>query len=212
MAEIIIESNEPKRLGEYLICSPGTLQNAVKRQGHSLKFGQSKRIGEILVEDGAISNDDLEVSIRRQRKDRLRACPVFANLTNAELSALSMRFKEVTAIPGEQFIRQDEPDPTLYVLASGRVEVYRTDMEGNYTHIAFVEPCEPIGEMGYFQGTIRTASIKATETTQLLQADYTSLTHYFENVPHVAHAFLQIVDQRRQDTEEIMELEARKNA
>ena len=46
---------EPKKFGSYLICSSGTLRNAVKKQGQLLKTGKKvKRIGEILVENGDI--------------------------------------------------------------------------------------------------------------------------------------------------------------
>lgn len=204
MSELAANLSSPKRLGDYLICSAGTLQNAVKQQGQALKLGQTKHIGEVLMESGAISQEDLETALRKQRQDRLRACPVFSTLSDTELSALGARFKEVTVQTGEQFIIQDEPDPTLYVIASGRVEVYRTDLDGNFTHIAFVGAPEPIGEMGYFQGGIRTASIRAVDTNHLLQARYDDLTHYFENVPHVAHAFLKIVDERSRITEEIV--------
>ncbi|MEX2353512.1 MAG: cyclic nucleotide-binding domain-containing protein, partial [Gammaproteobacteria bacterium] len=108
----------------------------------------------------------------------------------------------------KQFIFQDEPDPTLYILARGKVEVYRTTLDGEHIHIAFVEPPEPIGEMGYFQGGIRNASVRAVDRVELLQADYARLTHYFEYVPRVAHEFMKIVEQRRQITERIVQSHA----
>ncbi len=197
---------EPKKVGSYLVCSPGTLRNAVKKQGQLLKTGlKVKRIGEILVENGDISSEDLDIAIRRQRIDRLRNSPVFASLSNVELAAISSRFTEVSVPTGQQFIIQDEPDPTLYIIASGKVQVYRIDLEGNETHFANVEHPEPIGEMGYFTGGERTASVRAIDPTELIRADYSALTHYFEHVPHVAHAFMQIVDERRKATEKIME-------
>lgn len=206
MSDTITEKKQARRIGEYLVCSPGTLKNAVKRQGQMLKLGQGvKRIGEILVENGEISRDDLETAIRKQRIDRIKLCPVFSTLTGTELSALSSKFTEVSVSAGEQFIYQDQPDPTLYIIASGRVEVYRTDITGNFTHIAYVEPPEPIGEMGYFSGGLRTASVRAVDSVELLCAEYSNLTHYFENVPRVAHAFMIMVDERRRVTEEIMQ-------
>jgi len=126
-------------------------------------------------------------------------------LSDAELAAISARFTEVSVDPGKQFIFQDEPDPTLYILASGRVEVYRTTLEGKHIHIAFVDPPEPIGEMGYFQGGIRNASVRAVDAVELLQADYSKLTHYFEYVPRVAHEFMRIVEQRRYATAQIVQ-------
>lgn len=200
------QQNGARRIGDYLICSSGTLQNAVKKQGQQLKLGQAvKRIGEILLENEEINAEDLENAVRKQRKDRLRLCPVFSTLSETELSALCSRFTEISVPAGLQFIIQDDPDPTLYIIASGKVQVYRMDLEGNETHIAYVGAPEPIGEMGYFSGGKRTASVRAVETTQLLRADYSDLTHYFEHVPHVAHAFLQMVELRRKATEEAME-------
>jgi len=205
--EITIQA-EPKKLGNYLVCSQGTLRNAVKKQGQLLKTGQIvKRIGEILVENGAISSEDLDYAIRRQRIDRLHNSPVFASLSNSELAAISSRFTEISVPIGQQFIIQDEPDPTLYIIASGKVQVYRMDLEGNETHFANVGPPEPIGEMGYFTGGKRTASVRAIDPTELIRADYSALTHYFEHVPRVAHTFMQIVDDRRKATEKIMEQE-----
>jgi signal-transduction protein with cAMP-binding, CBS, and nucleotidyltransferase domain len=195
-----------KRLGDYLICSPAVLKNAVKKQGQRLKRRLApKHIGEILLEDGLISQDELEAAVRKQRVDRLRASPVFSMLSEAELAAISTRFVEVAVEAGEQFIIQDESDPTLYILAKGKVEVYRTGLDGTLIHLAYVEPFEPIGEMGYFQGGIRTASVRAVENSELLRANYSALTHYFEYVPRVAHEFMRIVEQRRMATEEIMQ-------
>ena len=53
------------------------------------------------------------------------------------------------------------------------------------------------GEMGYFQGGIRTASVKTTKQSELLRAPYLNLTHYFEHVPRVANAFLEVIQQRQ---------------
>ena len=197
--------NEDKRIGGFLACSQGILQNAVKKQGQILKHKKPfKTIGQLLIENGDITREDWETAIRKQRIFRLRSCPVFSSLSDTELAALSSRFIEVTVDLGEQFIVQDMPEPTLYILASGKVEVYRTDLDGTRTHIAYVEPPEPIGEMGYFSGGVRTASVRAVKTSILLRANYKDLTHYFENVPRVAFEFMRIVEARRQATEEIL--------
>lgn len=208
MNETLTDKKLAKRIGDYLICSSGTLKNAVKRQGQLLKLGHLlKRVGEILLENKEISREDLDTAIHKQRIDRIKICPVFSTLTGTELSALSTKFTEISIPAGEQFIYQDQPDPRLYIIASGKVQVYRTDMAGNFTHIAYVEPPEPIGEMGYFAGGLRTASVRAVDPVELLCADYSSLTHYFEHVPRVAHAFMQMVEHRRRATEEIMQKE-----
>ena len=90
----------------------------------------------------------------------------------------------------------------MYVSADGKVEVYLMDIEGNKTSLATLGAGSPIGEMAYFSGGKRTASARSIEPTRLLKAQYNALTHYFENVPHVAHAFMQLVEQRRRALEE----------
>ena len=209
MSEEIILQMEARRLGEYLACSAGTLQNAVKQQGQALKNQQKvMRIGEILLENGTITRAELETAILRQRIDRLRASPVFAPLSNSELASLSSRFMEISVPTGQTFINQDQHDPSLYIIASGRVQVYVSAPDKSETHIAYVDAPEPIGEMGYFSGGIRTASVRAVRgTTELIKAEYSDITDYFEDVPHVAHIFMRIVDQRRRETEEIIQLQ-----
>ncbi|MDX1519691.1 MAG: cyclic nucleotide-binding domain-containing protein [Gammaproteobacteria bacterium] len=194
----------PKRIGEYLVVSPGTLQSAVKRQGQILKNQKQNRfLGEILLEMEAIDQEQLTTALRKQRMARLAQCPVFKTLSSTELVGISNKFKEVTIPPEEQFIYQGDDDPTMYVIASGKVEVYYMDIDGNKTHIAWLGPGDPIGEMAYFSGGLRTASARTAETTHLLQATYSDLTHYFENVPHVAHAFMLLIEERRKQLEEL---------
>jgi GAF domain-containing protein len=201
MADEPVQLPLPRRLGAYLFCSPAVIRSALQRQGLSLKHRRRQRkLGELLVESGAITTEELDTAIRTQRMARLRACELFASLSKTELSALSNQFDEVSLAAGEQFITEDEEDPTLYVLASGRLEVFTIDDGGAKIAIAEVAPPEPIGEMGYFAGGVRTASVRAVEAAELLRADYADLTHYFENVPRVAHAFLEVVERRRNAT------------
>ncbi len=195
---------DPKKLGDFLVVSKGAISNAVEKQISAYaRSGQLKPIGEILLEQGIITKDELDNSLRNQRIARLAGCPVFASLTKIELSALSKYFTEVSVAPGEQFIMQGEEDPSMYVIGSGLVEVYRVDNAGNEFSIAQVGEGEPIGEMGYFSGDRRNASVRAIQPTLLLKASYKALTHYFENVPRVAMAFTQVIEYRRKELENI---------
>lgn len=195
---------DPKKLGDFLVVSKGAISNAVEKQITTYtNSGKLKPIGEILVEQGIITKEELETSIRNQRIARLAGCPVFASLTKTELFALSKYFTEVNVASGEEFIMQGEEDPSMYVIGSGMVEVYRVDNAGNEIPIATVGDGEPIGEMGYFSGGRRTACVRAVQPTLLLKANYADLTHYFENVPRVAMAFAQVVEHRRKELENI---------
>ena len=197
-------AEKKKKLGDYLVVSKGAISNAVEQQISSYtRTGNVTPIGELLVKQGIISREELDNSLRNQRIARLAGCPVFASLSKSDLAALSKHFHEFSVSPGETFIMQGEDDPSMYVIASGLVEVYRLDNSGNEIHIADVGEGEPIGEMGYFSGGKRTACVRAIEPTQLLKAEYEDLTDYFTNVPRVAIAFTQVVEHRQKELDRI---------
>ena len=194
------------KIGEYLAVSKGAINNVVEKQFHSSFAGTSenKRIGELLVEEGVMTQEELDNSIRKQRIARLTACPIFATLSSIELAALSKLFTEIGYPANETFIIQGEEDPTLFVIAYGLVEVFHVNNAGNEISIAKVGAGEPIGEMGYFAGGLRTAYVRTLEPTQLLKAQYEDLTDYFENVPRVALAFTTVVEQRKKEMEQLL--------
>ncbi len=203
MADNKQEKPRPRLLGEYLPCSRGTIRIAMQKKREAKLAGQpQKRIGELLIDMEIIEQEELDNALRQQRADRLGLCSVFESLNRSELSAIGNQFSEISLSADKQFIFEGENDPTLYVLVEGKLEVFTKDDDGNEIHIAYVDPVEPIGEMGYFQGGIRTASVRSVVPTELLSAPYKNLTHYFEHVPHVAHAFLDVIKRRQAETNE----------
>jgi len=195
------EKPRPRLLGEYFSCSRGSIRIAMqKKRDAKVRGDEQKRIGEILVDLDMASEEDLRNALRQQRADRLGLCPVFESLNRTELTGISNHFSEVSLASDQQFIFEGENEPSLYILVEGKLEVFTKDNDGNEIHIAFVNPVEPIGEMGYFQGGIRTASVRSVVPTELLSAAYKNLTHYFEHVPHVAHAFMDVISRRQAET------------
>lgn len=189
-----------RRLGEYLDCSNQAIQTALAKQTSGRDGAADKRLGELLLEDEAISLDGLLAGIQAQRVDRLRACPLFTSLSDGDLAELSAVFQEVSAQPDQFLITQDDRDPYLYVLGSGRLEVFCTDAQQSETTLARVFPGEPVGEMGYFTNGVRSASVRALETVQLLRASYEDLTDCFETNANVAAAFMDVVTNRLRRT------------
>ena len=193
-------SPSSRRLGEYLDCSNQVIQAALSKQSSGQDGAAGKRLGELLLEDEAISLDALLAGIQAQRVDRLRACPLFTSLPDNDLAELSAVFQEVSVLSDQSLITQNDRDPYLYILGSGRLEVFRTDEQENETTLARVFPGEPVGEMGYFTNGVRSASVRALETVQLLRASYEDLTDCFESNANVASAFMDVVTNRLRRT------------
>ena len=189
-----------KKLGDFLAVSQGAINNALTKQTTDPgDMTHNKPIGQLLLESGAISQDELNNAIKMQRIKRLSRCPVFSTLNQTDLAALSSRFHEVSVPEQKEFIVQGDDDPTMYVMATGTAAVYHTNVEGRMKVIAILGPGDPIGEMAYFTGGLRTASVRTLETCELLCADYSDLTFYFEHAPKVAHAFTKLVENRQDE-------------
>ena len=112
-------SPSSRRLGEYLGCSNQAIQAALSRQGGTQDDIAGKRLGELLLEEEAISLDALLAGIQAQRVDRLRACPLFTSLSNDDLAELSTVFQEVSVPTDKSLIEQDDRRPAV-VLARER--------------------------------------------------------------------------------------------
>ena len=197
-----------RRLGEYL---PGP-RAEIERVGRQLfeaggyppppgLGGGRARIGEALVHAGVITRDQLLSALHAQRVDRLRNCPLFARLSDAELRAIAQFATEATAPSGREFITQDAPGRCLYVIAAGRVFVYRKGDDGEEIPLGAAWPGETIGEMGYFSPDgMRSACARAVEDVQLLEIAYDDLPRCMEVAPNLATGFLNLVTRRLHET------------
>ena len=184
-------------IGQYLGCPTRVLEQALLVQAER---ASNQRLGEILLARDVIDAPALTTAVTAQRIDRLRACPLFASLSDGQLEQLAGVFREVTMPIGEQFIAQDAHEDSLYVLAAGSCVAFRRSAAGEEVRLSRLLPGEPVGEMGYFAGSTRTASVKAVETSQLLRASYEDLSDCFESVPGVASAFMEVVTRRLRRT------------
>ena len=157
-------------------------------------------MGELLVNAEATTPDELDTALKEQRLERLVACPIFANLTPQCLVQLAPWVKEVCCEPGYELISQDVYGDCFYVLISGRALVFRRGDFNEEVVLAILEPGECIGEMGYFADGRRTASVRITETSHLLEIKYENFDALFQAVPVLSKNFLDLVTTRLRKT------------
>src|SRR4051812_17765784 len=86
----------------------------------------------------------------------LRKAPLFQGLSEVELSEIACRIQVHNLLRGEILIRQGTESKTLYVVMSGRFEVL---VDGQKNAINEIGIGEPIGEIAFFAGIARTATI-----------------------------------------------------
>lgn len=195
-------------LGHYLDCPDEYIESALASQLSAAIGG--KRLGEVLLQDRLISQEQLDQGLIAQRVDRLRRCPLFADFSRANLERVSKVFREVSIEPDQAFIRQGHFDNHLYVLASGKLQIYRETEEGERLELGFAGPGEPVGEIAYVSGGIRTASVKTVGRCHLLSASFSELRVLLEKVPALSHALMHIITRRLMNTTSRFEEQTRR--
>ena len=185
---------QPRPLGDYLDVEQAKIDEVLREA--ALPHGPSPRLGQLLVDAGLVSREALIDALHRQRCVRLRACALFAKVSEDTLLELAPLAQEVSVGAGQQFIFQDQVERHFFVIVSGRALVYRTDETGDEVELSVNGPGEPLGEIGYFSGGVRSASARAMEDLELLQIDFTDLAHCFEVAPELAIQLLDKVAER----------------
>ena len=98
------------------------------------------------------------MSFARIRANLLSAVPDLDEKTLIGLEALTEGAQQRALPRGEVLIRQGEPSDTLYFVLSGRFSVH---LAGEAEPTAEIGKGQPIGEIGFFAGLPRTATVKA---------------------------------------------------
>ena len=94
------------------------------------------------------------------------------------------RAKQVTFKKGDVFIQQGSQSKTLYVIASGTVNVSISGMA-----LAQIGPGEICGEMAFLEDSRPSATATAEEEVQAFGIEWQSLIELFELFPHLGSRF-----------------------
>jgi CRP-like cAMP-binding protein len=99
-----------------------------------------------------------------ERVETLSACPLFARLPVAERMALAQKVSETQWQPGQVIVREGErPDGQTYIVHAGLVEVWSGE-----DLLRVLGRGNSIGERGALQGEVRTVTLKARGSVELL--------------------------------------------
>jgi CRP/FNR family transcriptional regulator len=126
----------------------------------------------------------------------LRRISIFGELEDAAIARLAERCVQRTAAPGVVLFTAGEECRGLYIVAAGRVRVYRVSAEGREQVLHVEGPGRPVAELPLFDGGPYPASAVTTEESRLVflpRADFETL--YRAN-PDVAHAIIRGLGKR----------------
>ncbi len=88
----------------------------------------------------------------KEAADLLRRLPLFSAIGPAALDAVAQRTVPRSVPAGTRLFAEGEPCKGLYVVASGRVSVYRASPDGREQVLHVQEAGQPIAEVPLFDG------------------------------------------------------------
>lgn len=126
----------------------------------------------------------------------LKKASLFAALTGPELEFIAARAGLQSYAPGQMLFSEGQPCQGLYVIASGRVRIFKTSPSGREQVLAIEGPGSSIAELPVFDGESYPASAAAVEKSELLFISRTDFRAMCLEHPEVSLKVLQVVGAR----------------
>jgi CRP-like cAMP-binding protein len=100
--------------------------------------------------------------------DVLQGVPLFQGLPRADLERIARLVRGRKVEAAELVFREGDPGDKFYIVFSGSVEIIKERPRGDNERLAVKRAGEAFGEMSLLSDAPRSASVRATEQTQLL--------------------------------------------
>jgi small-conductance mechanosensitive channel/CRP-like cAMP-binding protein len=138
---------------------------AFRRHGINMPFP----VSDILVRDAVKVADDARAEEVRQTAALVAGVEFLEALTSEQFDRLASESQIVPYPTGGAVVRQGDDGDSLFLVASGRVEVsVRPPGGGPEQSLATLGPGDYFGEMSLLTGAPRSATIRAAEETRLV--------------------------------------------
>ena len=99
---------------------------------------------------------------------KLNRWRLFADLTAEEAELVVKLCEERFLVAGEELFHESDPGDSLFILQSGRVEIFKTIRGDVDRVIASFGPGDVIGEISFVDGARRSAGARTTEPSEFL--------------------------------------------
>lgn len=128
--------------------------------------------------------------------EQLSRIPIFAPLSDEELSKLAKASKDRIFAPGEAIVRRGQEGNSMFVITRGTVDVQV--LQGTETRtINTLKESDYFGEMSLLTGEPRTATVVAVEETEVVQINKSALKPIFEANPELVESICKMIEERR---------------
>jgi len=131
--------------------------------------------------------------------------PLFEMLPDDERAAIVKEMEVESHDEGSVIINEGDPGTSMYLIASGEVKVYtRPSNKSGTVYLARLGEGDFFGEVSVLTGKPRTATITASQRTELLRLDKDKLDGVLSKYPGIRKVLEDFYQQRAQHTVEAM--------
>ena len=132
----------------------------------------------------------------QQSFDFLAQIEPFARLDAATRATIAERFELIHIPRGEMLVRQGDFSDRLYIVVTGRFAVLR----GEANPVAEIAAGQPVGEIAFFAGGPRTASVRAERDSVVLALSWTEFDGLAARLPELWPSVTSALAKRLADT------------
>jgi len=112
--------------------------------------------------------------------------PIFSDLTRRDVDVLANLFHPKSWDKGETLFAEGEPCQALYFVMSGEVKIFKKDKNRQYKEIATVGDRSVLGEMGFIERSLRSATAIADRDSLGIGLNHSDFERLCEDEPAVA--------------------------
>lgn len=130
--------------------------------------------------------------------------PIFAQLDQAERHEIAQHAHQRTYSRNEQLYGAGEENPTLIIVHSGRVKIYRLAESGREQLIRILQPGDFIGEKTFISAAETDHFATTLEDTQVCVLQRDDIRGFLLRYPTIAYKMLETISDRLERTERMV--------
>ena len=155
------------------------------------------------------ANDWMKQELNLKEKTaRLVATKVGKELDEPAAEFIAGQMSAYNVQPEKCICQQGDDSAYLCIITSGRVNIVKTDSDGNEKIIATVGPGQTLGELSLFDNLPRSASAIASTPVEMIVLDLFDFEYICENNPRVwaklAKPLVRIMTKRQRQTSSML--------
>jgi CRP-like cAMP-binding protein len=130
----------------------------------------------------------------------LRSAPLFSALSERVMERVRGIARVQVCSSGQIVFQKGDPSDALFGVVSGRIVVSSPSPDGPAVILNLIEPGDVVGEVGFFDGGLRSADATADRETRLLVLARRDFLPLLETEPAALHRMLLLVCARLRET------------